>query len=265
VSRRRSSPRPRSPHCCRCCVGVALPLLLFLGPSLSRPLPLSRVHSLSLSLSFSYACPLSLSRFSRSLSRVFSPLVLALSFSHARLPLARVLSFSFSLSRSRRNAGSSHFTCRAMSCAAYPMPPRRPFHRPSLRCVRLLHGARRTSNRTRASPPRHFSAQFRFSASSPLAFSRVLTPAISRTFPRRVGLLHGAIFRPTHALSAQPLLSKFSTLLPPWRAKAKRRCVQRPCLPAAAALPVSKEMGLHRNHQSVVACNRRPRVGTALP
>jgi len=69
----------------------------------------------------------------------------------------------------------------------------------------------------------------------------------------------------SHALRAQPLLSKFSTLLPPWRAKAKRRCVQRPCLSAAAALPVSKEMGLHRNRQSVVACNRRPRVGTALP
>jgi len=39
---------------------------------------LTRVHSLPLSLYFSHACPLSLSRFSRSLSRVFSPLVLAL-------------------------------------------------------------------------------------------------------------------------------------------------------------------------------------------
>ena len=58
---------------------------------------------------------------------------------------------------------------------------------------------------------------------------------------------------------------EFSTFPPPVSSQAKRSCVQRPCLPAAAALPVSKEMGLHRNRQSVVACNRRPRVETALP
>ncbi len=56
---------------------------------------------------------------------------------------------------------------------------------------------------------------------------------------------------------------EFFHLPPPSTSQTKRRCVQRPCLPTAAALPVSKEMGLHRNHQSVVACNRRPRVETA--
>jgi hypothetical protein len=51
----------------------------------------------------------------------------------------------------------------------------------------------------------------------------------------------------------------------PLVSQAKSQCVQRSCLPTAAALPVSKEMGLHRNRQSVVACNRRgvrPRIPT---
>jgi hypothetical protein len=43
------------------------------------------------------------------------------------------LFLSLSLSRSRRSAGSAHFTCRAMSRAAYPVPPFRPFRRQSLR------------------------------------------------------------------------------------------------------------------------------------
>jgi len=146
VSRRRSSPRPRSPHCCCCCAGAALPLLLFLGPSLARPRSLSRVHSLSLSLSFlARVSSLSLSLLSL-LSQVFSPLVLALartlflslSFLTRASPtracfLGPSLARPRSLSRSRRSAGSAHFTCRAMSRAAYPVPPLRPLHRPSLR------------------------------------------------------------------------------------------------------------------------------------
>jgi hypothetical protein len=247
VPRRRSSPRPRSPHCCRCCdeapiAAVVVPAPFSLSSFLSVPLLLilalsracSRTRVLSpspaslapsrecsllsffLSLSFlarasptracslflslrspsppflgpplafprslsrvlSHARPLSLSRFSRSLSRVFSILVLSLSLSllvrasptracspslslslRVRAsPLARVLSFSLSLSLapsrsrsrfsrslsrvfslslslslSRRSAGSAHLTCRAMSRAAYPVSPLRPFRRPSLR------------------------------------------------------------------------------------------------------------------------------------
>ena len=38
--------------------------------------------------------------------------------------------------------------------------------------ARLLHGARRTSTRTRTSLPRHFFAQWRFSAPSPALFTR---------------------------------------------------------------------------------------------
>ena len=149
MSRRRSSPRPRSPHCCRCCAGAVLPLLLFsvplllilalslacsrtrvlslspaslapsrecsllsfflslsllvrasptraCSPSLSlslraRASPLARVLSFSLSLTL--APSRSCSRFSRSLSRVFSPLVLAL----ASLAPSRECSLSLSL------------------------------------------------------------------------------------------------------------------------------------------------------------------------
>jgi hypothetical protein len=65
--------------------------------------------------------------------------------SHTRVSHSRVFSLScFSLSRSRRSAGSSHFTCWAMSRAAYPMPPLRPFHRPSLRISSSMRHAAST-------------------------------------------------------------------------------------------------------------------------
>ena len=67
----------------------------FLGPSLAHPRSLSRV--------LSHACPLSLSRFSRSLSRVFSTLVLSLSLpSRTRVFHSRVFSLSLSLSSRTR-------------------------------------------------------------------------------------------------------------------------------------------------------------------
>jgi hypothetical protein len=67
------------------------------------------------------------------------------------------------------------------------------------------------------------------------------------------------------ALRARNRCCEFFHLPPPSASQAKRRCVQRPCLPTAAALLVLKEMGLHRNLQTVVAHNRRPRVETAIP
>ena len=45
----------------------------------------------------------------------------------------------------------------------------------------------------------------------------------------------------SRASCAQPLLSKFSTVLPPLASQTKSRCVQRSCLPTAAALPESKK------------------------
>jgi hypothetical protein len=96
-----------------------------LACTLSLSLSISRTRVLSPPLaSLALSRKSSLLSFSLSLMLSFS----LSSFSHARLPLARVLS----LSHSRRSAGSSHFTCRAMSRAAYPMPPLHPFHRPSL-------------------------------------------------------------------------------------------------------------------------------------
>ncbi len=94
----------------------------------------------------------SLSRFSLPLVSLLSPRsrsrshALSLSLlSHTRVSHSRVFSLScFSLSRSRRSAGSSHFTCRAMSRAAYPMPPLRPFHRPSLRISSSMRHAAST-------------------------------------------------------------------------------------------------------------------------
>ena len=150
---RRRSPSPRFS---RSLSRVFSPLVLALAFTHAR-LPPARVLSFSLSLSLSLSCtrvlslslaslaplactlslPLSLSR-----TRVLSPSLaslapsrecslLSFSLSLLSLPLASVLSLSLSLSR--RSAGSAHFTCRAMSHAAYPVPPLRPFHRPSLR------------------------------------------------------------------------------------------------------------------------------------
>jgi len=104
------------------------PLARVLSLSLSAHARLpSRVFSLSLSLSLSL--PLVLVLASLAPSRECS--LLSFSLSLLPLPLASVLSLSLSLSR--RSAGSAHFTCRAMSRAAYPVPPLRPFRRPSLR------------------------------------------------------------------------------------------------------------------------------------
>jgi len=58
------------------------------------------------------------------------------------------------------------------------------------------------------------------------------------------------------------LLSKFSTFLP--RVEPGEERLASPLLPAGSCRTARiEEMGLHRNRQSVVACNRRPRVETA--
>jgi len=158
VSRRRSSPRPRSPHCCRCCdeapiAAVVVPAPFPLSSFLSVPLLLilalslacSRTRVLSpspASLDPSRECSLlsfflSLSFLARSSPTHACSPSLSLSLRARASPLACVLSFSLSLtlapSRSRRNAGSAHFTRSAMSRAANPVSPFRPFRRPSLR------------------------------------------------------------------------------------------------------------------------------------
>jgi hypothetical protein len=103
----------------------------------------------------------------------------------------RCSAFSFSCSPSSLTA---HFR----RLRAFPMrPPHRVLGPPPAR-IRLLHGARRTSTRTRTSLSRHFFAQWRFSASSPCAlFTR------NRCF-------HGFSFPPSS---------------PPWRAE-RRAVVQ---------------------------------------
>ena len=167
------------------------------------------IYALSIAdLRHLHACPLSLSRFSRSfLARVSSlslsllslPLASVLSsrsfslspFSHACLPL-RVFSLSLSLtltpSRSRRSAGSAHFTCRVMSRAAYPVPPFRPFRRQSLRI----------SSR----PPRHVaSLPCHVSRGVPSAIVPPLPPAIAphpvaSAAPRRVASRPRGVYTP---------------------------------------------------------------------
>ena len=70
------------------------------------------------------------------------------------------------------------------------------------------------------------------------------TPARSRTFsPAHRSPPQCAAPHNLRALRAQPMLSKFSTvhLPPPLASQAKNRCVQRSCLPTAAALPESKK------------------------
>jgi hypothetical protein len=151
VSRRRSSPRPRSPHCCRCCDEAPIAAVVVQAPfslssfsrslscssSLSLSRALARVSSLPLPLlslplaSVLYSCSFSLSPFSHARPPLARVLSFSLSVLRARAsPLARVLSFSLSLtlapSRSRRNAGSAHFTRCAMSRAANPVSPFRP-------------------------------------------------------------------------------------------------------------------------------------------
>ena len=171
VSRRRSSPRPRSPHCCRCCVGVALPLLLFLGPSLECSL---------LSLSLSFARSFSLSPFSRAcllLTRVLS-FSLSLSLSSARSPslsflcahslflarsLAVSLSLSCALSARALSLSLSRYLALSLSLAAAQGPPTSP----AVQCLALrtqCHrsapsaGHRSASRRVRRAASRRFPA-----------------------------------------------------------------------------------------------------------
>ena len=161
-------------------------------------------------------------------------------------------------------------------------------HSRCLRAVpraRLLHGARRTSlplqsaayasasTRALCAPQRAHNAVSLCQCALPcdrLAWKfggRALPPQLQRVLalsPPRVGRLPSAMLRTTCALSARNRCSRSSPpFLPPLASQTKSRCVQRSCLPTAAALPVSKEMGLHRSRQSVVACNRRPSVETA--
>ena len=86
--------------------------------------------------------------------------------------------------------------------------------------------------------------------------------------PPRVGLLHGVIVCPICALSTRNRCSRSfppsspvgkPAKLNPSHASAERNNLRS----TAATLPKLKGMGLHRNRQSVVACNRRPRVKTA--
>jgi hypothetical protein len=100
------------------------------------------------------------------------------------------------------------------------------------------------------------------SASAACAQSRAHVSSSVRFFAQ---LRCSAFSFSPRSLLARNRCCEFFHLPPPSASQTKRRCVQRPCLPTAAALPVSKEMGLHRNRQSVVACNKRPRVETAAP
>jgi hypothetical protein len=88
----------------------------------------------------------------------------------------------------------------------------------------------------------------------PLQLQRVL--ALS---PARVGRL------PSTRLRTTLLLSKCFTFRPPFGEPGEER-VASPLLPVGSCRTAGiEEMGLHRSRQSVVACNRRPRVETAAP
>ena len=95
---------------------------------------------------------------------------------------------------------------------------------------------------------------------------RALPPQLQRVLalsPPRVGRLPSALLRTTFALSARNRCSRiFPPSSPPWRAR--RRVAALTLLPADSCRTAGiEEMGLHRSRQSVVACNRRPRVETA--
>ena len=67
----------------------------------------------------------------------------------------------------------------------------------------------------------------------------------------------------SRASYAQPWLSKFFTFLPPF-GEPNEEALRPTLLPADSCRTAGiEEMGLHRIRQSVVACNRRPRVETA--
>ena len=72
-----------------------------------------------------------------------------------------------------------------------------------------------------------------------------LPPQLQRVLalsPPRIGRLPSALLRTTCALSARNRCSRsFPPFLPPLASQTKSRCVQRSCLPTAAALPESKK------------------------
>jgi len=139
-------------------------------------------------------------------------------------------------------------------------------HSRCLRAVpraRLLHGARRTSlplqsaayasasTRSLCAPQRAQNAVSLCQCALPcdrLAWKfggRALPPQLQRVLalsPPRVGRLPSAMLRTTCALSARNRCSRSSPpFLPPLASQTKSRCVQRSCLPTAAALPESKK------------------------
>ncbi len=90
------------------------------------------------------------------------------------------------------------------------------------------------------------------------------TPACSRIFSRaHIGRLPSALLRTTCALSA---LNRCSRSFPPSSPLGEpgEESLRPTLLPADSCRTAGiEEMGLHRIRQSVVACNRRPRVETA--
>ena len=95
---------------------------------------------------------------------------------------------------------------------------------------------------------------------------RALPPQLQRVLalsPASVGRLPSALLRTTFALSAR---NRFSRSFPPSSPLGEpgEESMRPTLLPADSCRTAGiEEMGLHRSRQSVVACNRRPRVETA--
>ena len=101
------------------------------------------------------------------------------------------------------------------------------------------------------------------------------TPACSRTFSHTRRSPPSALLRTTCDAAPSPSRLARSVRaavavevlhLPPPRGEPGEERVASPLLPAGSCRTAGiEEMGLHRSRPSVVACNRRPRVETALP
>ena len=101
----------------------------------------------------------------------------------------------------------------------------------------ISSGQRPTSRAPAARRAPCYSLVWRFGGRAPPQLQRVL--ALS---PPHVGRLPSAMLRTTCALSARNRCSRSSPpFLPPLASQTKSRCVQRSCLPTAAALPESKK------------------------
>ena len=209
MSRRRSSPRPRSPHCCRCCAGAVLPLLLFSVPLLlilALSLACSRTRVLSpspASLAPSRECSL-LSFFlslsflaraspTRACSLSLSLCSLSFSFSLLSLPLASVLS---SRSRSRFSRSLSRVFSLSLSLSFSSQRRVSPLHLP-------CHVQRTQCHRSAPSTGRHSASHRVRHAMSrrPSAIVPPLPPAIAphpvvSAAPRRVASRPRGVYTP---------------------------------------------------------------------